>query len=73
MTRTLENVRIVCVKFFGKIERMLVADLACVIVYHFKSICRTLLLITLKDETYFWNLEIIRQFELLYMETFQAL
>ena len=52
MTPTLENVRIVCAKFFGKIERMLVADLACVIVYHFKLICRTLLLITLKDETH---------------------
>ena len=43
MTCTLKNLKIVCVKFFGKIGRMLVADLAYVIVHHLKPICWTLL------------------------------
>ena len=42
MTRTCKNLKIVCVKFFGKIGRTLAADLAYVIVHHLKSIFRTL-------------------------------
>ena len=34
MTCTRKNLKIVCVKFFGKIGRTLVADLAYVIAYH---------------------------------------
>ena len=42
MTRTCKNLKIKCVKFFGKIERLMVADLACVIAHHLKSIYQTL-------------------------------
>ena len=42
MARTPKNLKMVCVKFIGKIGRTLVADLACVIVQHLKYICRTL-------------------------------
>ena len=42
MTRTCKNLKIVCVKFFGKIGRTLAADLAHVFVHHLKSIFRTL-------------------------------
>ena len=42
MTCTQKNLKIVCVKFFGKIGRTLVGDLAYFIAHHLKSICRTL-------------------------------
>ena len=40
--RTPKDLKIVCVKFIGKIGRTLVADLAYVIVHDLKSVCRTL-------------------------------
>ena len=38
MTRTRKSLKIVCVKFFGKIGCNLVADAAYVIVHHLKSV-----------------------------------
>ena len=50
MTCTRKNLKILSVKFFGKIGGMLVANLAYVIVHHLKSICRTVCM------GYFFNL-----------------
>ena len=50
MTRTRKNLKILFVKFFGKIGGMLVANLAYVIVHHLKSVCCTVCM------GYFFNL-----------------
>ena len=39
MTCSRKNLKVACVKFFGKIGRALVTDLAYVIVHHLQSIC----------------------------------
>ena len=48
MTRTFKNLKTVCVKFFGKIESTLVADLAYVIeitLNQFLGTCESILLV----------------------------
>lgn len=45
MTRTQKNLKTAYVKSIGKTGRVLVADLAYIIIHHFKSICQNLSLL----------------------------